>query len=264
MDPIIDFHTHIYPEKIAEKATGAVGQFYDIPMDRTGTVAALLESGKKAGVSHFVVCSAATTAAQVESINRFIAAACAQAPESFVGFGTLHPDLPHPEEAIAQIQALGLRGVKLHPDFQKFDIDDPRMLPVYRLLEGRLPVLFHTGDYRYDYSHPRRLRRVLEHCPGLTAIAAHFGGWSISDEGEKYLLDTDCLIDTSSSLMFLPPERARALIREFGPERVLFGSDFPMWDHTGELARYHALELEEEENRLILHDNACRILHLDW
>lgn len=261
---VIDFHAHIYPEKIAAKASENVGHFYGIPIAHDGTAESLMESGKSAGITHFMVQSVATRADQVPGINRFIASVCASAPAHFVGYGTLHPALEKPEEDIRQIEALGLKGVKLHPDFQEFFIDDPAMYPIYEMLEGRFPILFHVGDYRYEYSHPRRLANVLKRFPRLQAVAAHFGGWSVWKDGERYLAETTCMIDTSSTLSFIDRKEAERLIHVFGPDRVLFGTDFPMWDHVKEWERFSALELSEVERKKICHDNACRLLGVSW
>lgn len=261
---VIDFHAHIYPQKIAAKASQNVGHFYGISIAHDGTVESLLESGKSAGITHFMVQSVATRADQVSGINCFIASVCKADPEHFVGYGTLHPALEKPDEAICQIEALGLKGVKLHPDFQEFKIDDPVMYPIYEMLEGRLPILFHTGDYRYEYSHPRRLAKVLKRFPKLQTVAAHFGGWSVWKDGEQYLADTACMIDTSSTLPFIDNKEAERLIHVFGAERVLFGTDFPMWDHVKEWERFFALDLSETERKQICHDNACRLLEVSW
>ena len=243
---IIDFHAHIYPEKIAEKAVRSVGDFYGIGISRGGTAADLLED-------------VAVVPEYVRTINNFLSAAAAAHTE-LIGFGTLHPDMDDPLAESGRIESLGLRGVKIHPDTQKFPIDDEKMLPVYAALEGRLPILIHCGDYRYDYSHPRRLARVLEMFPDLTVVAAHFGGWSVFDLALEYLLDKRCYLDVSSSIMMLGHKRAAELIRAYGAKRILFGSDFPMWSPAQELETFLSLGLTEEENRLILCENAKRIL----
>jgi predicted TIM-barrel fold metal-dependent hydrolase len=163
------------------------------------------------------------------------------------------------------MEQLGLKGVKLHPDMQRFDIDDPRMMHIYEMLSGRMPVLFHTGDYRHGYSHPERLARVLDAFPRLTAIAAHFGGWSIYEQGYDYLGDKRCYLDICSSMALLGPRRSRELIRAFGAERMLFGTDFPMWDPKEELDRFYAMGLTSAEQELILHKNAERVLGIgNW
>ncbi len=256
---IIDFHAHIYPEKIAKKAVQSVSSFYGIPMDGDGTVDALLREGKKMGVRRFLVQSVATVPQQVHSINDFIAQQC-KAHEELIGFGTLHPAMEDPFAEIERMKKLGLQGVKLHPDTQQFDLDDARMFPVYDALQGDLPVLFHCGDYRYSYSHPSRFARVLDNFPKLTAIGAHFGGWLLWDLALEYLQDKRCYVDTSSSTMYLGKRRSLELIRLYGADRVLYGTDFPMWNAEEELQRINSLGLSQEERKLILGENARRIL----
>ena len=144
---IIDAHAHIYPEKIAAKATDTIGVFYDIKMEMpAGTAEQLIKDGGKAGITRYVVHSVATTAHQVRSINEFIRRECEAHPE-FIGFITLHQDLSE-EEILAEIDfALenNLKGIKLHPDFQKFNIDDESAERFYRAAEGKLPILLHMA-----------------------------------------------------------------------------------------------------------------------
>ncbi len=256
---IYDFHAHIYPEKIASRAVEGVGNFYQIEMDCDGTVGSLLNIGKEAGITNFVVHSVATGAKQVQSINDFVSAAAKEHPE-FVGFGTMHADYENKCEEIERMQALGLQGVKIHPDSQRFFVDDERMFPVYDAIRGKMPIIIHCGDYRYDYDHPRRIRHVLDEFPGITLIAAHFGGWSLYDLATEYLQDTECYLDCSSAMMYLGNRRSKELIRMYGAERMLFGSDYPMWNPGAELARLRGLGLTEEELELMLYKNAERIL----
>lgn len=263
MKKVVDFHAHIYPDSIAEKAAENVGKFYGIQMGHGGSVEELRNSGTRGGVTHFVVQSVATAPHQVQSINNFVAQTARESGGRMIGFGTLHPDMERPEEEISRCTSLGLRGIKLHPDCQKFPIDDERMLPIYRALEGRLPILMHCGDYRFDNSHPKRLAAVLDRFPRLAVAAAHFGGWSIFDLAAEYLLDRNCYLDTSSSIAFLGARRAKELIRMYGADRMLWGTDFPMWDHKEELERFFSLGLTEEENEKILYRNAERVLQIE-
>lgn len=251
---IADAHCHIYPGKIAEKATAAVGAFYGAGMAAPGYPHSLIESGEKIGVSRYLVCSVATKPEQSASINDFIALKCKTYPQ-FLGFAALHPHQTDWNEEIARILALGLRGVKFHPDFQRFHIDEPAMLPVYERLRAEgLPILFHMGDERYDFSAPHRLAALLRALPGLRVIAAHFGGYQQWDEAERELAGMDGVVfDTSSSLWRLSKERALRLVRAYGPKRLMFGTDFPMWDHAGELERFLSLGLSGAENERILY-----------
>ncbi|MDR1286055.1 MAG: amidohydrolase family protein [Treponema sp.] len=260
---VIDFHSHIYPDKIAAKAVENIGEFYRIPMACDGTVANLAASGLRGGIDRFVVFSAAASPAQVPVINDYIASVVKEREgksPAFTGLGTLHRDMEDPASEIERIARLGLKGIKLHPDMQKFDIDDKKMMDMYALLEGRMIAVFHTGDYRYGFSHPARLARVLDAFPRLTAVAAHFGGWSLHDLALEYFRNRSCYFDVSSSIPYTGRERARELIRIYGAERMLFGSDFPMWDPASCLDEFNSLRLRDDERELILYKNALRIL----
>lgn len=263
MKTVIDIHAHIFPGKIAEKATTAVGDFYDTKMPYVGDPDTLLSLGRAAGVSRYVVHSVATTPHQVRSINDFIAEQCAVHPE-FIGFGALHPDFDDIPGEVERIISLGLKGIKLHPDFQRFLIDDEKALPIYEAAEGRLPIIFHTGDYRYEWSKPQRLARVLDMFPKLDCVAAHFGGWSEPDTALKSLLDRRCWVDTSSSYGFLGRDidNMKRLISMWGTDRILFGSDFPMWDPADELEWLMRCGLSDADTEKILHGNAEKLLQI--
>jgi predicted TIM-barrel fold metal-dependent hydrolase len=155
---------------------------------------------------------------------------------------------------------MGLHGVKLHPEFQGFSIDDDSMLPIYKALEGKLPLLIHMGDEHKTSSTPAKLAKVMEMFPGLVVIAAHFGGYSMWEDSARYLIGKKLYMDTSSSLAFLSPERAVELIRKHGMQKMLFGSDYPMWDHEEEFERFLRLDLTEGERTSILYENAHRLL----
>ena len=174
MRTIIDAHAHVFPGKIAAKATESIGEFYDIPMDLDGSVETLLRLKERYGVSKFLIQSVATTPLQVASINDFIARTVEEHSDTFIGFGALHPNMEAPEKEIERILSLGLKGVKLHPDFQKFEADSPAAIRIYEAMEGRLPLLIHAGDKRYDYFHPRRIANIFNWFPKLDVIAPHF------------------------------------------------------------------------------------------
>ena len=262
---IIDAHAHIYPDKIAEKASKAVGDFYGIPMEYVGTTNNLLEEEKKAGISRIIVHSVATTPHQVHSINTFIYEQM-QMHNEFIGFITLHQDLTE-EEIIDEINygvTHGFKGIKLHPDFQKFYIDDPNVFKIYKNAVGKLPILFHMGDKRYDYSSQERLVRVANTFKDLICIAAHFGGYSTWGNATQYsnLKYNNVYFDTSSSLYFLEEYKAIQLIRTLGADRFFFGTDYPMWDAKEELDRFNALDLTTEEKEKILSLNIKKLLNI--
>ena len=260
---IIDAHCHIYPDKIAEKASASTGDFYKMPSRLDGKVSTLLERGEKAGIGHFIVQSVATTPKQVSSINNFIANTVKENDGKFTGLGTLHPDSEDIKADVDEIISLGLKGVKLHPDIQRFKIDDYRMLKIYELCEGRLPILIHTGDHRYDFSNPNRMMPILDIYKDLTVIGAHFGGWSVWDEAtEKLSRYKNFYVDCSSSLYALTPEKAKELIMAYGTNRVLFGTDYPMWEPEKEIESFMKIELTEGQREDIFYNNAARMFDI--
>lgn len=260
---IIDAHCHIYPDKIAQKASDSTGNFYHIPSMLDGKISTLLEKGNEAGIDHFVVQSVATTPKQVSSINNFIADAVANSNGIFTGLGTLHPDSEDIEADFNEIIKLGLKGVKLHPDIQQFKIDDYRMLKIYELCEGRLPILMHTGDSRYDYSNPNRMVPIMDIYKNLTVIGAHFGGWSVWEEATKKLSNYENFyVDCSSSFYAITFEKARELILAYGTKKVLFGTDYPMWEPELEIERFMQIDLTEQEREDILYNNTSKLFNI--
>jgi len=261
---IADAHTHIYKDKIAEKASAVIGRFYDTDMSvSVATGDTLIEKGSSIGVEKYLVCSAATTLDQVDIINPFIAAECKKHPE-FIGLGTAHQDVCDMDALLDEIQALGLRGIKLHPDFQRFDIDDKRMIPLYRGAAQRgLVMLFHVGDDRYEFSSPESLARALELVPDMKCQAAHFGCCKLWTRRPLALEGADIMYDTSSTLPWTTKEEALDLIDHIGIDRLMWGTDFPMWDHQKELCRFLDLGLSPEDNQAILYDNFARFYGIE-
>lgn len=257
MYEIYDSHAHIYPMKIAQKASDVIGKFYDITMHSNGSVEQLLNAGRKAGISRYLVHSVATVPHQVASINRFILSECQAHPE-FIGFMTLHPDLTETEieNEIQFCLNNGFHGIKLHPDFQRFAINSPEAKKIYNVVDGRLPILFHTGDIRYNFSHPSFLAEIAKEYPKMKFIGAHFGGWSCWETAaDSYVGLDNVWFDTSSSLYALSPEKAYSLIKKLGVEKFFFGSDYPMWLPESEINRFLAIPLTEREREMIFARN---------
>ncbi len=261
---IIDAHCHIYPEKIAAKAAASVGTFYGESPAHTGTLSELMRLNEEAGIDRTVVQSVATAPKQVASINAFIAAEVESSNGRLIGFGTMHPESADLAGDFSHLSELGLKGIKMHPDIQGFCIDDPRCVKIYELCaKANIPVLLHTGDYRYDFSNPNRLLPMLKAFENLTFIGAHLGGWSVWEAASEQLVECpNLMVDCSSTLSYIPAETAKTIIRRYGAERVLFGTDFPLHSPVNEMRLFEALGLEETEKKAILCDNAKRLLHL--
>jgi predicted TIM-barrel fold metal-dependent hydrolase len=260
MSNIMDFHTHAYPAKVADKAVEFLNSYYKVDCQGDGTMTDLLKSAGEAGVNYILVHAVATKPSQVENVNTWISR---HLSDHVFGFGTIHPLYGNIVEELARIKKLGLKGIKLHPDFQEYYANDPSMDIVYSNIEGVMPVLLHAGDENNDYSSPRRIADIVKRYPKLTVIAAHLGGYAQWDEAQEHLIGKNLYIDTSSALWAIPPEKALALIRRHGVEKVLFGTDYPLTRHREELERFESLGLEDWEKQLILFENAKKLLGLD-
>ena len=259
---IVDIHAHIYPDKISQRAVDSVRDFYGLEQMHSseGTAESLLVAQNETPISHFVVHSVAIRPKNVLSINDFIAASCEKYPQ-LIGFMAMHQDLEDPEAEINRAIGLGLHGIKIHPDTQRVDADDPRLMDVYEIAQAkRLPVILHVGDYRYDFSHPRRILNILKAFPDLVLNAAHFGGWSIYDIGYDYLRDANCFVDSCSSFELTGVRHGRELINMYGTDRVLFGSDFPMWNPAKEYQMLCSMGFNEDDFEKLTWHNAENFL----
>ncbi|HAL18219.1 MAG TPA: hypothetical protein DCO86_01130 [Spirochaetaceae bacterium] len=262
---VINAHVHIYPDKIAQKAASSIGAFYGVHIEHDGTIASLLKENKEMGIDKCLVHSVATTVHQVASINGFIYEQT-RLHDEFIGFMTLHPDMSKEEikDEVDKCIGLGLCGVKLHPDCQGFYVDEKRAAKIYDAIAGKMPVLIHMGDARYDYSSVSRLIPILNDYEQLQVIAAHFGGYQRWDEVGLYhkAKHSNFHFDTSSSLYYLSKEKALGFIRDFGVEKFFFGTDFPMWPAKDELKRMDSLGLPDAEREMVMGKNLERFLRL--
>lgn len=260
---IIDIHTHIFPDELAERALARLVANARIPAYTDGTAACLRASMRRAGIARAALMPIATKPSQVRTINAGAATLNASYPE-FIAFGTLHPAQQDWEEEIARLVADGIPGIKLHHDYQETFVDDARFLPMYRALaDADRVVLMHAGvDIGLPppvHCPPERLARVLDAVPNLTVIAAHMGGYACWDGVEQYLIGRNLYLDTSFSLTDLGIERMTALMRAHGTDKVLFGTDSPWTDQQAEVAAISALPLNAEEIMGILGGNAERL-----
>lgn len=259
---IIDFHTHCFPDELARRAIPLLASRAKITPYADGTAQGLCSSMKKAGISLSVVQPVATRPQQVRRINEW--AKNNQGGE-LLFFAAFHPDLERPLEEIKLIKEQGFKGIKLHPDYQEFFVDEERMFPIYEaIFKEDLIILFHAGvDVGLPppvHCTPQRLAKVLEHFPGGKVVAAHMGGYLCWDEVERELLGKEVFFDTSFSFCDLGKERMQRLILGHGPEKILFATDSPWTDQSEEIANIRSLGLTEEMTQKILGLNAASLI----
>lgn len=243
----VDVHTHAFHPKIASMVLKQLEEHYKIPPTGTGLWEDLKPRMEKCGISKVFVHSAATAPQQVEPANAW--AISLKKIQEIVPFGTMHPGYQYMENELARLYDNGIRGIKLHPDFQGFRLDDPALLPLFGAMEGHFTLMVHIGDRVPPAENPTcpwKIAAVKRRFPKLQIIAAHFGGyyhWQYVIEAMKGL---DIYMDTSSSLFEIPQELLEAIFHSFPRHLFLFGSDYPLWDP--------ASERDELQRRLRLSD----------
>lgn len=253
---VVDVHAHAFDEKIAIKATENLHTYYGIEPAADGRLIHLIESAKENNIDKLVLCATATKPKQVEMINDYVSGLIG---EHVIGLGTLHPDYDNISGEIDRIIDLGLSGLKFHPIFQGFKIDEDKAMKMFETIGDKLPVLIHIGDKNSDAASPERLAHVMDTFPEITFIGAHLGGYSEWDKAKECLFGRNLYFDTSSSMRFMKPKVAREIIRAHGADKILFGTDYPLSNHKYEMKCLDKLKLTEEEYEMIYWKNAYKL-----
>jgi hypothetical protein len=259
---IVDFHTHAFPDALAEKAMTALQEGCEVPAVLDGRVDSLLRSMDQAGIEKSVICSIATRPKQFRPILDW---SLKTASDRLIMLPSIHPASENVLEELHIIKEEGFKGIKVHPYYQAFKLDDECMHPVYeKLAELNLMIVSHTGfDIafpRYTCADPERVARVIEQYPELTFVATHFGGWEDWDHVEEFLLGKDVYIETSFAFFYLTNERVRDFVMRHPADKLLFGTDTPWRDQQKDLDQWRALDLPKDLLGKILGQNAEALL----
>jgi len=261
---VIDFHTHAFPDAIAPAAISSLETEGGVDAVYDGTITGLLAAMDRADVAVSVVQPVATKPAQVQAINEWAAGV---GSDRIVAFGAMHPDLEDPAVEIAHMLSLGLRGFKMHPEYQHFVPSEPRLDAIWAATaEHGLIAFFHAGaDIAFPTVRgtPAAFAALVDRWPELTVVLAHMGGFERWSEVAEVLAGREVWLDTSYTLGQLADEEFVALARRHGTDRVLFGSDGPWTDPVVELEHLRRIGLDAEELEAVLGGNAERLLGSD-
>ncbi len=263
---LIDFHTHCFPDPIAEKAIPKLSYASGGLHPQTdGTLAGLRASMEKHGVDASVVLNIATNARQQKSVNDF--AAKIHNGSDIFAFGSVFPFAEDALDELDRIKALGLPGVKLHPDYQGFNADDPKVFPIYQKISALgLITVFHAG---YDYGFPPPYGGTPEKMAvalrqfSSPIIAAHWGGIGCSEGVLSLLCGKDIYFDISFGYGAMPKYYVEKILETHGADKILFGTDTPWHSPEMELRVLDTLMLSESESEKIKSTNAKQLLGLE-
>lgn len=259
---ILDFHTHIFPDALASKVIPTLSGRSGLSPTADGTADGLLRSMDEAGISRAVALSIATNAKQMHNVNSF--ALSLQGHSRLIPFGSVHPNGDWQYE-LDRLADGGIKGIKLHPDYQDFFIDDPDLQPIYEaILKKGFILLFHTGtDIGIPepiHATPERIHHIMGLLRGEKAVLAHMGGFQQWDGVEQYLLGEDIYLDTSFTAGYIGEERMTAMLTRHRADRLLFATDCPWGSQHEEVQMMERLPLSQELKEQIYSKNACQLL----
>ena len=259
---IIDFHTHAFPDRIAhtamEKLSFASGGL--IPQT-DGTIAGLHAIMSRDNISKSVLLGIATNEKQQQSVNDFVTA---YESDKIIPFGSVYP---HSNDALCKlerIKAMGLKGIKFHPEYQQFFVDDEKMKPLYKKASQLgLIVLFHAGEdmgYPAPYhATPERLRTAAKWIDS-PMVCAHWGSANMGEDVLKYLCDIPVYFDTAFGYATMSKDKAQRILDKKGADLILFGSDCPWHAPHWDVGMIETLDLSQNDKEKIYHLNAEKLL----
>ncbi|MBI5848795.1 MAG: amidohydrolase family protein [Nitrospirae bacterium] len=266
MNGIVDFHTHAFPDKLAERAVQVLleegRKKYDVQAFLDGKVSSLLASMDRSNIEKSVICMIATKPSQFDPIFNWSKQISS---DRIIPFPSLHPESQNAADLVRKISAEGFKGVKFHPYYQEFSIDEKRLFPIYEELQKQgLIVVMHTGfDLAFERQRkcdPKMILNVLDAFPDLKLVTTHLGAWEDWDEVEKHLSGRKIYMEISFSLDCMPKETARRIILNHPKDHILFGSDSPWADQGQAVSLLKGLELGQEMEDRILRKNALQLL----
>ncbi len=261
---IIDFHTHAFPERIAKMAIEKLSYTSGGLIPQTdGTIECLKSLMKKDGIDKSVTLAIATNEKQQTAVNDFIKY---QEGNEIIPFGSVYPHANDALEELERIHSMGIKGIKLHPEYQQFFVDDEKMKPIYKKIsELGLIVLFHAGeDFGYPapyHATPERLRKAAKWIDS-PMICAHWGGAGMGEDVLKYLCDIPVFFDTAFGYATMPKDRAQRILDKKGIDSIIFGSDCPWHAPSWDIRMIESLELTDSEKEKIYHLNAEKLLNI--
>ena len=264
---VIDSHIHTFPDPIAPGAVGRLQKISGLIPQTDGTVSDTLRLMEEEGIDRALLLNIATAPKQQKTINNCAKELADKMGERFIPFGSVHFEAPDVLMELDRIKALGLKGIKLHPDYQGFLINDERLFPIYeKCADLDLPIVFHSGFDCYSpeliHAPPKASREVVRRFPGLKIILAHFGGFRQWEDVEKYLIGENVYFDTAMCASNAPKGQIERMIRSHPPDKILLGSDCP-WENPALSVQFIlSMDLSDAQKADIISGNVKRLLNI--
>lgn len=264
---IIDFHTHIFPDKIAESTIRSLEERAGLTASTNGTLSGLLASMETAGVDMSVILPVVTKPSQFETVNTFAASVNEQYEGKLLSFGGIHPDTEDYKKELDRIKELGLKGIKIHPDYQGVMIDDVRYMNIIEYADALgLIILTHAGiDIGLpDPVHcpPNKMRKVIDTLHPKKMVVAHYGGWNQWEDVYEYLAGENLYLDTAFTFDYIKEDMFYKILEKHGADKVLFATDCPWGYQKKDVESLKKTKLTDEVKNEILYKNAMNLLKI--
>jgi len=264
---MIDFHTHIFPDKIAARSIESLSKVSGVKAATDGTWKGLLASMDRSGVDLSVIMPVVTKPTQFESVNTFAAKVNEQYTGRLLSFGGIHPDSEDYKSELNRIKELGLPGIKLHPDYQGVMIDDVRYMNIIEYADALgMIIMVHAGiDIGLPepvHCPPDKARKVLDTLKPKKLVLAHMGGWKQWDEVYEYLAGEQVYFDTAFSFDYMSQDMFLKLCEKHGTDKILFATDSPWSDARRDLDVIKSLPFADEAKAVIFSGNAKKLLNM--
>lgn len=264
---IIDFHTHIFPDKIAARTIETLEAKAGLTASTDGTLNGLLASMEAAGVDMSVILPVVTKPSQFETVNTFAASVNEQYQGKLLSLGGIHPDTENYKKELDRIKELGLKGIKIHPDYQGVMIDDVRYMNIIEYADALgLIIITHAGiDIGLpDPVHcpPDKMRKVIDKLQPQKMVVAHYGGWKQWEEVYEYLAGENLYLDTAFTFDYIKEDMFYKILEKHGTDKVLFATDCPWGYQKKDVESLTKLNLTGEVKNEILYKNAMNLLKI--
>ena len=269
---IVDFHAHAFPDALAERSVAYLAAKAGIEHYSDGTVRGLAESASRVKADCALVLPVVTKPSQFRSVNAFAKRINDGEFDAFgvrlLSFGGIHPDSEDVGVELSEIKAMGLKGVKIHPDYQQTFIDDPKnMRIIEKAAELGLLVSVHAGlDLGFpDCTHctPSRAKNMLHATGAENVILAHMGGFGMWEEVLDLLVGEKVRFDTGVVARYMDPALATSIVRAHGADKVLFATDSPWASFEDSVAFVRSLDISDEDKEKVFGGNAAKLLGIE-
>ena len=262
---IIDFHTHAFPDNLAAEAMNKLNYSSKVKPSFDGTISGLLKSMDNAGIEKSVVLNIATNPEQAINIIKW----CLKIKsDRIIPFASLHPENKNFKDLLKRISGEHLLGIKLHPMYQDFYLDDDKMFFIYEeIAKNNLILILHTG---FDIAFPddkragiSRLKKIIKKFPELKIVASHTGGFKMWEEVLKEIAGQNCWLETSMTLKYIKDKKIfLEILKKQSSDKIMFGTDAPWSDQKEEVGLMNDLDIPQDLKDKIFSINAQNLLSL--